>query len=88
LSQHTRGFVLTEGRLTRMVPVANASMADRTFIQCDKDDLDAIGLLKVDGLPLRMLTALRKGLAFVGMRRGYQFELPHTVVSRCGMQQR
>jgi len=55
--------------------VENASMVDRTVIQWDKDDLDALGLLKVDCLALGMLTALRKGLAFVGMRRGYQFEL-------------
>jgi error-prone DNA polymerase len=75
LSQHTGGFVLTRGPLSRMVPIENASMADRTVIQWDKDDLDAVGLLKVDVLALGMLTAIRKSLEFISMRRGYRFEL-------------
>jgi error-prone DNA polymerase len=75
LSQHVGGFVLTKGKLSRMVPIENASMADRTVIQWDKDDLDALGLLKVDCLALGMLTAIRKALAFVGMRKGYLFEV-------------
>ncbi|MGY4829174.1 error-prone DNA polymerase [Sphaerotilaceae bacterium SBD11-9] len=75
LSQHVGGFVLTKGRLSRMVPIENASMVDRTVIQWDKDDLDALGLLKVDCLALGMLTAIRKALAFVSMRKGYQFEM-------------
>ena len=73
LSQHTGGFVLTKGPLCRMVPIENASMADRTVIEWDKDDLDALGLLKVDCLALGMLTALRKSLDFIGTRKGYVF---------------
>lgn len=75
LSQHPGGFVLTHGPLTRMVPVENASMPDRTVIEWDKDDLDAVGLLKVDVLGLGMLTAIRKTLDFVGKRQRYPFEL-------------
>jgi error-prone DNA polymerase len=75
LSQHTGGFVLTKGPLSRMVPIENASMADRTVIEWDKDDLDALGLLKVDCLALGMLTAIRKSLAFIGDRKGYRFEM-------------
>ena len=70
LSQHTGGFVLTRGPLARLVPIENASMPDRTVIQWDKDDLDAMGLLKVDVLALGMLTAIRKALDFIGQRRG------------------
>ena len=73
LSQHTGGFVLTKGPLCRMVPIENASMADRTVIEWDKDDLDALGLLKVDCLALGMLTAIRKSLDFIGKRKGYVF---------------
>ncbi|MBO9689567.1 MAG: error-prone DNA polymerase [Mitsuaria chitosanitabida] len=65
LSQHPGGFVLTQGPLTRMVPVENASMPDRTVIEWDKDDLDAVGLLKVDVLGLGMLTAIRKTLDLI-----------------------
>ena len=75
LSQHTGGFVLTRGPLERMVPIENASMPDRTVIEWDKDDLDALGLLKVDVLGLGMLTAIRKSLEFIGQRRGYVFEM-------------
>ena len=75
LSQHTGGFVLTKGLLSRMVPIENASMPDRTVIQWDKDDLDALGLLKVDCLALGMLTAIRKSLEFIGTRKGYVFEM-------------
>ena len=75
LSQHTGGFVLTKGPLSRMVPIENASMPERTVIEWDKDDLDALGLLKVDCLALGMLTAIRKSLAFIGMRKGYVFEM-------------
>ena len=75
LSQHTGGFVLTKGPLSRMVPIENASMADRTVLQWDKDDLDALGLLKVDCLALGMLTAIRKSLEFIGTRKGYAFEM-------------
>ena len=75
LSQHTGGFVLTKGPLSRMVPIDNASMKDRTVLQWDKDDLDALGLLKVDCLALGMLTAIRKSLEFIGTRKGYVFEI-------------
>ena len=63
LSQHVGGFVIARGLLERMVPVENAAMADRTVIQWDKDDLDAMGLLKVDCLALGMLSAIRRCLA-------------------------
>ncbi len=75
LSQHVGGFVLTKGPLTRMVPVENAAMVDRTVIEWDKDDLDALQLLKVDVLALGMLTAIRKSLEFISMRKGYRYEM-------------
>ncbi|MDM7941660.1 MAG: error-prone DNA polymerase [Hydrogenophaga sp.] len=75
LSQHSGGFVLTRLPLSRMVPIENASMAGRTVIEWDKDDLDAMGLLKVDVLALGMLTAIRKSLAFIGERKGHVFEM-------------
>ncbi|MEJ8836307.1 error-prone DNA polymerase [Ramlibacter sp. AN1133] len=75
LSQHVGGFVLTQGKLTRLVPVENAAMPDRSVIQWDKDDLDEMGLLKVDVLALGMLTAIRRCLDFVGQRRGRPFAL-------------
>jgi error-prone DNA polymerase len=70
LSQHVGGFVIARGLLERMVPVENAAMADRTVIQWDKDDLDAMGLLKVDCLALGMLSAIRRALDMVSARRG------------------
>jgi error-prone DNA polymerase len=60
LSQHVGGFVLTERRLDETVPIANAAMEDRTFIAWDKDDIDALGIMKVDVLALGMLTCIRK----------------------------
>lgn len=75
LSQHVGGFVLTQDRLTRIVPVENAAMEDRTVIEWDKDDLEALNLLKVDVLALGMLTALRKALVFIGQCLGRPFEL-------------
>ena len=60
LSQHVGGFVLTQGRLDETVPIHNAAMDNRTFIEWDKDDIDALGLMKVDVLALGMLTAIRK----------------------------
>ena len=75
LSQHTGGFVLTRGPLSRMVPIENASMVDRTVIEWDKDDLDAVGLLKVDVLALGTLTAIRKALAFIAVKRAEVFEM-------------
>ncbi|PZO89906.1 MAG: error-prone DNA polymerase [Sphingomonas sanxanigenens] len=60
LSQHVGGFVLTQGRLDELVPIHNAAMEDRTFIEWDKDDIDALGLMKVDVLALGMLSCIRK----------------------------
>ncbi|WP_295371099.1 error-prone DNA polymerase [uncultured Pseudacidovorax sp.] len=70
LSQHPGGFVLTKGPLSSIVPIENAAMEDRTVIQWDKDDLDALGLLKVDVLALGMLSAIRRTLDFVSARLG------------------
>ncbi|MCY1252528.1 Error-prone DNA polymerase [compost metagenome] len=75
LSQHTGGFVLARGKLSRLVPIENAAMADRSVIQWDKDDLDALGLLKVDVLALGMLSAIRRALDLVTQQRGEAFEL-------------
>jgi error-prone DNA polymerase len=75
LSQHTGGFVLTRGPLARLVPIENAAMPERTVIQWDKDDLDAMGLLKVDVLSLGMLTALRGTLELIGHWRGSPMHL-------------
>jgi error-prone DNA polymerase len=70
LSQHTGGFVIARDLLCRMVPIENAAMPERSVIQWDKDDLDALGLLKVDVLALGMLTALRLSLDLIAQRRG------------------
>ena len=70
LSQHVGGFVLTQGKLTRLVPVEPASMEGRSVIQWDKDDLDIMGLLKVDVLALGMLSALRRCLQLRAVLRG------------------
>ncbi len=65
LSQHVGGFVLTQAPLVETVPVGNAAMPDRTFIEWDKDDIDALGIMKVDVLALGMLTAISKSLALI-----------------------
>lgn len=70
LSQHVGGFVLTHTRLTRLVPVEKASMKDRSVIQWEKDDLEAMGMLKVDVLALGMLSAIRRGLELMNHWRG------------------
>jgi error-prone DNA polymerase len=75
MSQHPGGFVLTKGPLKRLVPIENAAMEDRTIVEWDKDDLDALGLLKVDVLALGMLSAIRRALAFIGERKGHVFSL-------------
>ena len=75
LSQHTGGLVITKGQLSRMISIENAAMKDRTVLEWDKDDLDALGFLKVDCLALGMLTALKKTLSFVSDRKGYLFGL-------------
>lgn len=67
LSQHVGGYVLTQRRLDETVPIGNAAMPDRTFIEWDKDDIDAIGLMKVDVLALGMLTALKESLNLLGI---------------------
>jgi error-prone DNA polymerase len=66
LSQHPGGFVISRGPLAELVPIENAAMPERTVIQWDKDDLEALGLLKVDVLGLGMLSVIRRALAFVG----------------------
>jgi len=75
LSQHVGGFVISRGALAELVPVENAAMPERSVIQWDKDDLEALGLLKVDVLALGMLTAIRRALAFVEAQRGSAFTL-------------
>ena len=74
LSQHVGGFVLTEAPLHRLVPLEPAAMALRQVIQWDKDDLEALGMLKVDVLALGMLTALRRCIEMVERRRGKPFK--------------
>ncbi|RAS21232.1 error-prone DNA polymerase [Paraburkholderia bryophila] len=75
LSQHSGGFVISRGKLTRLVPVENAAMADRSVIEWDKDDLEALGLLKIDVLALGMLSAIRRTLDIVSEQRGERFEM-------------
>jgi error-prone DNA polymerase len=75
LTQHVGGFVIARGRLDRLVPVENAAMPERTVIQWDKDDIDALGLMKVDVLALGMLSAIRRMLAAVARRHGKEFGL-------------
>ncbi len=75
LSQHVGGFVITAGRLDAMVPIENAAMDDRTVIEWDKDDLDAIGILKIDVLALGMLTCVRKGFDLLRAHYGLDLEL-------------
>ena len=78
LSQHVGGFVISNGPLSRLVPIENAAMADRTVIQWEKDDLDAMGLLKVDVLALGMLTAIRRALDLVNR---YDPDGPYTLAT-------
>ena len=75
LSQHVGGFVIARDSLARLVPIENAAMPERSVIEWDKDDLDALGLLKVDVLALGMLSALRRSLEFVSRKTGRRFEL-------------
>ena len=70
LSQHVGGFVLTRGPLVEVVPVGNAAMEDRTFIEWDKDDLEALGLLKVDVLALGMLSCIRRSFDLLREHHG------------------
>ena len=75
LSQHVGGFVIARGLLSRLTPIENAAMPDRSVIQWDKDDLDALGLLKVDVLALGMLSAIHRALAMISAWRGTLFRL-------------
>ncbi|NND59096.1 MAG: error-prone DNA polymerase, partial [Gammaproteobacteria bacterium] len=75
LSQHVGGFVISRGPLSQLVPVENASMPDRTVIQWDKDDLDALGLLKVDVLGLGMLSAIRRSFDLIRQFDGRELTL-------------
>jgi len=75
LTQHVGGFVMTSGPLDEVVPVANAAMADRTVIEWDKDDLDALGILKVDVLALGMLSCIRKGFELLAAHYGVEVDL-------------
>src|SRR5690606_11565827 len=75
LSQLPGGFVISEQPLHALVPVENATMEGRTVVQWDKDDLDALGLLKVDVLALGMLTALRKTFDLVRRHHGHDWDL-------------
>ncbi len=72
LSQHVGGFVLTKRRLDETVPIGNAAMEGRTFIQWDKDDIDALQLMKVDVLALGMLTALQRGMTMLREDHGQE----------------
>jgi error-prone DNA polymerase len=75
LSQHVGGYVLTENRLDETVPIHNGAMADRTFIEWDKDDIDALNLLKVDILALGMLTCIRKSFEMLRQTGGGDYTL-------------
>ncbi|HWJ70532.1 MAG TPA: error-prone DNA polymerase [Sphingobium sp.] len=75
LSQHVGGFVLTQGRLDEIVPIHNAAMDERTFIEWDKDDIDALGLMKVDILALGMLTCIRKAFDLIAAHGGPSYAL-------------
>ena len=75
LSQHVGGFILTERPLTETVPIGNGAMADRTFIEWDKDDIDELGILKIDVLALGMLTCIRKGFDLIEQHHGERWEL-------------
>ncbi len=75
LSQHVGGFVMTRGPLSEVVPIENAAMADRTVIEWDKDDLDALKILKVDVLALGMLTCLHRGFDLLRAHYGRVFDL-------------
>jgi error-prone DNA polymerase len=75
LSQHVGGFVLTRERLDHTVPIGNAAMDERTFIEWDKDDIDTLGLMKVDVLALGMLSCLRRGLELMKAHYGRDYAL-------------
>ena len=76
-SQHVGGFVVTEGRLDELVPIENATMEGRTVICWDKDDIEALGILKVDVLSLGMLTCIRKAFDLMKMHH----DVSHTLAT-------
>ncbi len=75
LSQHVGGYVLTQDRLDTYVPIGNAAMDDRTFVEWDKDDVDALNMMKVDVLALGMLTCIRKCFDLIADHKGRRYEL-------------
>ncbi len=75
LSQHVGGFVITRGPLAELVPIENAAMADRTVIEWDKDDIDTLGILKIDVLALGMLTCIRKAFDLIACHYGRRYTL-------------
>src|SRR5690242_9101536 len=75
LSQHVGGYVLTQDRLDTYVPIGNAAMDDRTFIEWDKDDVDALNMMKVDVLALGMLTCIRKCFDLIDLHKGGRYVL-------------
>ncbi|MYF07122.1 MAG: DNA polymerase III subunit alpha, partial [Rhodospirillaceae bacterium] len=75
LSQHTGGFVITDGPLHALAPIENAAMEDRTVVEWDKDDLDTLGILKIDVLSLGMLTCIRKGFDLLARHYGRRHDL-------------
>src|SRR6202007_1237472 len=75
LSQHVGGYVLTQDRLDTYVPIGNAAMDDRTFIEWDKDDVDALSMMKVDVLALGMLTCIRKCFDLIDDHKGERWTL-------------
>ncbi len=75
LSQHVGGFVIAKSPLRELVPIENAAMPDRTVVEWDKDDLDALKMLKIDVLALGMLTCIRKGFELLRAHYGIAFEL-------------
>jgi error-prone DNA polymerase len=75
LSQHVGGFILTRGRLDETVPIGNGAMDNRTFIEWDKDDIDTLGLMKVDVLALGMLSCLRRGIDLLKTHYGKDYTL-------------
>lgn len=75
LSQHVGGFVITKGPLDEVVPIGNAAMAERTFVEWDKDDLDALGILKIDVLALGMLSCIRRAFDLLRDHHGVNVDL-------------
>ena len=75
LSQHVGGFIITKGRLDELCPIENAAMEDRTIIEWDKDDIDALGILKVDILSLGMLTCIRKSFELIAQHGGPSYRI-------------